>query len=77
MRALPSPFEKTFFTGQPMLMSTMSKPASLSSAAAFFINSGSQPKSCTARGVHTGSVKSRGSVPLPPKQSPLALTISV
>ena len=44
----------------------MSKSLSLASPAARRMNSGSQPKICTARGVHTGSVKSNGSVPLPP-----------
>lgn len=43
--ALPSPLLKTFLTGQPMFISTISKFASLSSFAALYINSGSLPKS--------------------------------
>ena len=47
---LPAPVLVTLRTGQPMLMSTMSAPASTTITAARAMRSGSDPKICTASG---------------------------
>ena len=45
----------TFFTGQPKLMSTMSKPRSWQTRAASAITCGSEPNSCAEMGCSSGS----------------------
>ena len=57
-RAAPAPVLTTFGTGQPMLRSSMSGPASAAIAAAVRITSASQPKSCTETTPSSGWMRS-------------------
>ena len=77
MRAEPSPFPKTFGTGQPMLKSMTSQGPSSRRTAISPQISGSEPKSCTARGRSSGIVRSRSAVPRFLYHTAFALTISV
>ena len=54
---LPAPVFVTLRTGQPMLMSTMSAPASTTIRAARAIRSGSEPKICTASGRSSRAIR--------------------
>ena len=54
--AEPPPIWQTFFTGQPMLTSTDATPSDSSTRAASAISPGTEPKSCTARGVSSARV---------------------
>ena len=53
----PAPVFVTFLTGQPMLMSTRSAPASTTMRAASASSGGSEPKICTASGRSSGAMR--------------------
>ena len=56
INAEPSPEETTFFTGQPMLISTIGAPADSTILAPMAIASGSDPKICMDTGCSTSSI---------------------
>jgi len=60
-RLLPPPWRTTFLTGQPMLMSMMSAPASSTMTAEAAIRAGSAPNICTAMGRSLSSKRVSGS----------------
>ena len=77
IRAEPSPLLTTFGTGHPILTSIISNSLSESLFAISAMISGSEPKSCNASGLSSGTVFIRSSVFLLLYSTALALTISV
>ena len=75
--AEPPPTRQTLRTGQPMLMSTLATPRCSKSTAASRISSGTEPKSCTARGRSRSLVSMSLSAFLFRSSSERALTRSV
>src|SRR4051794_24536908 len=73
----PAPVFPTFLTGQPMLMSIRSAPASRAFSAAIFMTSGSCPKSWIDTGCSSGWIRRNSrSVRLSPYLIPKLETIS-
>ena len=75
--AEPSPEETTFLTGQPILISTISAPASATTFAPMAIASGLDPKICIETGRSTASIRNNSWVRSFLYLMPMALTISV
>ena len=75
--AEPSPLFTTLGTGQPILISKISKSLSSMDFATSAINSGSLPKSCMDTGCSQGSIFIKAMVFLLWKEIALALIISI
>ena len=56
INAEPSPEDTTFFTGQPILISTIGAPAASTTFAPMAMASGSDPKICIETGCSTVSI---------------------